>query len=94
MKYNFLIIKDSINKKIKLGGELCLLAFVICALSLMVYFAKKPDEPSLKYENEELVSVFKESDLYDFFDFDEIDKTEGGVYETSANNRFEQGKNE
>ena len=34
--------------------------------------------------------MIKQAKVY----FDEIDKTEGGVYEISANNRFEQGKNE
>ena len=94
MKYNFVTRKESISKKIKLCGELCLLAFVICALSLMVYLAKSPGEPSVSYEDEELISVFKESDMYDLFGFDEIEETGEGVWEISSKKGLAQLENE
>ena len=81
MKYSFETKKDTIKNKMKIACELCSLAFVICALTLMFYLAKSPFEITVIDDDEEIVSVFKESELYYFFDFDEATKTEEGVYD-------------
>lgn len=81
MKYSFIEKKDSARSNIKLSIELCTLMFVICALSLLIYFAKAPKTVETEMEENDIVSVFEETDAYYFFDFDEIEKTSEGVYE-------------
>ncbi|MBQ7352424.1 MAG: hypothetical protein IJW54_00305 [Clostridia bacterium] len=79
MKYTIIEKKDNIKGRVKASLELCLLTFVICALSLFVYFAKAPEKEEVITNDDDIVSVFKESDAYYFFGFDEIEEMRGGV---------------
>ena len=76
MKYTFCEKKNSIKKKINIACDLICLAFVVCVLTLLVFWVKIKDTPAVRKEDEELVSVFEETELYDFFGFDEIEEPE------------------
>lgn len=81
MKYTIIEKKDNIKGRVKLSLELCMLTFVICALSLLVYFAKAPEKEEVITNDDDVVSVFEESDTYYFFGFDEVEEMQGGVDE-------------
>ena len=85
MKYTFYEKKNNIKKRINIACELICLAFVVCVLALLVFWVKIKDTPTAKQKDEELVSVFKETELYNFFGFDEIEKTGEGVWQFNQN---------
>lgn len=81
MKYTIIEKKENIKSRIKKSLELCMLAFVICALSLFMYFLKAPDKEEIMTSDDDIVSVFKESDAYYFFGFNETEEIRVGVDE-------------
>ncbi len=73
MKYEIKREKISLKSKMKNTIELVGLMLVICSLGLTVYVSRMDKEQS-KVQNEELVEVFKETELYHIFEFDQIEE--------------------
>lgn len=73
MKYEIKREKISLKSKMKNTIELVGLMLVICSLGLTVYVSRMDKEQS-KVQNEELVEVFKETELYHIFEFDKIEE--------------------
>lgn len=67
--------KQSLPKKLNHTLELLTLVGALCSLFLIMYVAKLPNQAQ-KQENEELTYVFKETELYDILDFDQIENEE------------------
>jgi hypothetical protein len=68
--------KQNISKRIKNTFELITLIGILCSIFLIMYVVKaNQEQPSNK--NEDLVYVFKETELYDILDFDQIEEVNG-----------------
>lgn len=72
MKFEIKKEKTSISKKIGYTLELITLFGVLCGLFLVMYVSRQPSQAP-KTDTEELVYVFKETELYDILDFDQAE---------------------
>lgn len=65
--------KEKINreesKKISEIKNAIIIAFSVCLSSLFIFFALDDKVPKKEFEASEIVSVFKETYLYEFLDF-------------------------
>lgn len=88
MKYEIKREKISLKSKMKNTIELVGLMLVICSLGLTVYVSRM-DKEQTKVQNEELVEVFKETELYHIFEFDQIEENSDTVSDFEESDKGE-----
>ncbi len=84
MKYRIREEKSKIKKKIQYAWEIISLVFILSIFTLIMALSNFENEKETEKNN--YVEVFKESEMYDILEFDEIYKNADQVYENKVKN--------